>query len=285
MLIDLQIHSTYSDGYLSPTELAENLKSHGIKAASLTDHNTVGGLVEFARACRKNGIKYIPGLELYVKMGSKKFNILWYNFDDGHPDLHKLLRGSQLRRRMAMRKFLEKLKTTGLNIDVYKILDKYSHYIPLNHVIDDIFSAPENRAIARKVIGKKIREEDIINTFFYNNNLGHLHETCVEIKDVLNLRKRVGGQIILNHPGKYDHLEKNFLIKLKELGVDGIEVLSPHHSIGAVMYSQYIANELKFITTGGSDFHKFEENGLIKCSCNYFKIDSGYLPGVKKVIG
>ncbi len=43
MLIDLQLHSTYSDGRLTPTEAAKFAVSNNVKVASLTDHNTVGG--------------------------------------------------------------------------------------------------------------------------------------------------------------------------------------------------------------------------------------------------
>ena len=138
MLIDLQLHSTYSDGYLTPTELADFLLKNKVEVASLTDHNTVGGLDEFKLACRKNGIKPIAGMEIYVKLNHKKFNLLWYNFDDKNPGLHKLLRLSQVRRRNQIRRALIKLKKLGLIINENKILDKYGHYISLNHIIKDI---------------------------------------------------------------------------------------------------------------------------------------------------
>ena len=68
--------------------------------------------------------------------------------------------------------------------------------------------------------------------------------------------------------------------------MDGIEVLSPHHSIGSVMYSQAMARELDFITTGGSDFHRQERESLpIQNSWQYFKVDSKYLRKINKIIG
>ena len=123
MLIDLQLHSTYSDGYLTPSEAAKFLARESVKIASLTDHNTVGGLPEFKIACRKYGIKFITGLELYARLGNKKFNLIWYNFDYKNPLLHKLLRESQIRRRGMARIALEKLIQIGLKIDKNKILD------------------------------------------------------------------------------------------------------------------------------------------------------------------
>lgn len=287
MLIDLQLHSTYSDGYLAPRELAKFVARQGIKTAALTDHDTVGGLGEFRRACQQYKIKPITGLELYTKLKSKRFNLLWYNFDDKNPELHAFLRNIQIRRRGQVRRVLKKLVKCGFKININKILDKYNHYVPLNHIVDEIWSVSTNRAKIKKDLkNKKPRQEEIIGAYFYNKKIGRLHEARIDIKRILNLRKKIGGQIILNHPGRDNRLEKNFLTTLKRLGVDGIEVLSPHHSIGAVMCAQFMAEELGFIMTGGSDFHLFEgEKRPTQNSWNYFKIDSKFLKGLNKIIG
>ncbi len=169
MLIDLQLHSTYSDGYLTPTQLAKFIASRGVKAAALTDHNTVRGLDEFGRACRLLKIKPITGLELYVKLNHKKFNVLWFNFDDKNPELHNLLRLTQTIRRNRARNILKKLEKIGYKINHNKIIDKYIHYVPINHVTDDIYSIPFNRALAKKRLGiRDPREEEIVREYFYN---------------------------------------------------------------------------------------------------------------------
>jgi len=286
MLIDLQVHSTYSDGYLTPSELAEFLKSRGVAAASLTDHNTIAGQEEFFRACQKEKIKAIPGLELYVKLGGRKFNLLWFNFRDD-PALHSLLRESQLRRKSIARRMLKALKNHGFKIKINATVDKYAHYIAINHLIDDMLKNPFNRKkIKRELKVKIIREDEVIRNFFRNPEIGVLRESYLNVKRVIALRKKLGGQLILNHPGKYNQLKRDFLLKLKKIGFEGLEVLSPHHNLGTVMYAQSLARELKFISTGGSDFHKFERTkSRVKCSHDYYRIDSDYLNGVKKIIG
>ncbi len=286
MLIDLQLHSNYSDGYLSPTEVAQFMARQGVCIAALTDHNTISGLDEFRRACRQYNIKAITGLELYVKLNNHKFNALWYNFDDTDPELHKILRDSQMRRRGRVRAILEQLANKGFKIDVDKIIDKYNHYVPINHVVDDIMSNTVNRhKITRDTGNKNPREDEIIRELFYNDKYGHLHESYININRIIKLRKKIGGQLILNHPAKYGYVKKDFLEKIKKLGFDGIEVLSPHHSVGAVMYLQFCARELDFIATGGSDFHRFEgQRALIQDSWQYFKIDSKYLRKINKIL-
>lgn len=286
MLIDLQLHSNYSDGYLTPTELAKFVVGQGVKVASLTDHNTVRGLGEFKRACLKYKIKPIIGMELYVKLGTRRLNLLWYNFDRKDPGLHKVLRNSQIRRRGQVRKILTKLKRRGFKIDIEKILDKYTHYIPVNHIVDDIWSVPHNRKKIKKLLeNKNPREGEIIGGLFRNKDIGKLHESYIDIKRILHLRKKIGGQLILNHPGKHNRLKRDLLISLKKIGLDGFELTSPHHSIGTVMYGQGLASELDLITTGGSDFHRHEgKNFSIQNSWQYYKIDTKHLRKVNRII-
>lgn len=286
MLIDLQLHSTYSDGYLTPTELVKFIAKQGVKIAALTDHNTVGGLDEFRQACRACKIKPIIGVELYVKLGDRRINLLWFNFDDADPEFHRILRNSQIRRRNKIRKVLINLVKIGFKIEVEKILDKYTHYIPVNRMVDEVWAVPANRAkIKRELKNTNPRENEIIGEYFYNKKIGKLHESYISIERILKLRRRIGGQLILNHPGKHNQLKEELLGKLKKMGIDGLEIFSPHHSIGSVMYAQSIANQLDLITTGGSDFHRHERGTVkIKNCYDYFKVDLKYLKRINEII-
>ncbi len=287
MLIDLQIHSTYSDGFLTPEKLASFLKQQGIKVASLTDHNTVGGLARFKEACKKKKIKTIPGMELYVSYKRKRVNMIWYNFNEDDAEVHKVLRNSHTRRRGSVRRILEKLQGQGFTINIDKILDKYIRYIPINYIVQDLWSVPANRAKIKKELNKKtIREEDIVYAYFKNPAIGKLTETYISLAKILKLREKAGGQIVLNHPAKHGYINENFWGDLKKVGIDGVEILSPHHSVGAIMYIQDLAAKFDFIETGGSDFHRHEgDNYLIQNSSQYFKIDSKYLRKIDQIIG
>lgn len=288
MRIDLQLHSTYSDGYLTPTELAKFAHDKGIKVAAITDHNTMRGYDEFKVACKEYGIKPIVGMELYVKYRNKAFNILWYNYDRKNPDLHKMLRDTQIKRRRLMREVLESLQKRGFKFDIYKILDKYNHYVPLNHVVDDFLSNKDNlQKVKKQLKTDDVMEGFVINEYFKNKKYAVLHNSYVTVNRLLKLKRKVGGKIILCHPAKHHHVQEKLIAKLKDIKfIDGLEIMSPHHSYGAVMYLQHIARQFKLIETGGSDFHRFEGGGYpIQYSWDYFKIQSRYLKGVKKVIG
>ncbi|MEA3398636.1 MAG: hypothetical protein U9R06_02740, partial [Patescibacteria group bacterium] len=69
-------------------------------------------------------------------------------------------------------------------------------------------------------------------------------------------------------------------------GLDGIEIMSPHHSYDAMVYLQQLAQEKKLVVTGGSDFHRFEGGAhRLQHAWQYYRVDSEMLKGVDKIIG
>lgn len=296
MLIDLQIHSNFSDGFLTPRELVKKLKKEGAKVAALTDHNTISGQEEFFIEAKKVGIKAIWGLEIYVKFKGKTINLLWYNFDPKNEDLNKILLSSRKHRTLLVKKALIKLKHRGFKIDSDKLLANFGDYIPVNRLGAMIV---ENKINYQKIVkalkekkGDKnvilpLREEDILGELFFNKKYGRLSESYIDFTRILKIKKQVGGQIIFCHPGKHNKFSKNTTEKIKDIGlIDGIEVLSPHHSIGAIMYSQFLAEKLDLIATGGSDFHLLEGGtALIQSSSDWFRVCSSKLRRIKEIIG
>lgn len=286
MRIDLQVHSTYSDGYLTPTQLAKLMHKHEIKVASVTDHNTVGGIEEFKIACKKYKIKAIPGMELYVRLKNKKFNILWYNFDDTSPKLHKMLRDSQTRRRRQIRKILKKLVAKGFKMEIEKTLDKFNHYVPINKIVDELMSVKSNEKRIKKELNSPYPSEgDIIKEYFRNPSIGILINSYINVERIVKLRDEIGGQLVVCHPGKHNNAKRAFLEKARKVGIDGVELLSPHHTFGTVMHIQRMAREFDFIETGGSDFHRMESGNMpLRYSWEYYQINTRHMRGIKKVI-
>ena len=81
---DLQSHSTYSDGALAPAEVVAGAHAAGVELLSLTDHDSVDGLGEAARAAAALGISVVSGVEIstHDEAGSD-LHILGYRFDLG----------------------------------------------------------------------------------------------------------------------------------------------------------------------------------------------------------
>lgn len=90
--VDFHCHSTYSDGTLSPRELAEQLADDGVAFAALTDHNTVEGLPAFAQALARHEVGAVTGVEISAWHESGEVHLLGYGFDPNHSELQDVLR-------------------------------------------------------------------------------------------------------------------------------------------------------------------------------------------------
>ncbi len=286
MLIDLQLHSTYSDGYYSPQKLVKMLASHQVKVASLTDHNSLFGQAEFFRACRQYRIKAIPGLELYVKHKQHRFSLLWYNFLLDSPDLHNILAGTWKKRIKNISRGIDRLAKQGFKFDLEKFCQKHPGYLPINHLIGELWLNSHNRRLIKQDLqNNNPLEEEIIRHYFYPKHGSRLPESYVSFKRIVDLRKKIGGQLILAHPTVNRKLKNNILVDLKEAGLDGIEVLSPHHNYSNILQLANLAQKFDFIASGGSDFHlpRFFHFGP-RFSWQWFKIDSRYLRRINQII-
>lgn len=111
--VELHCHSSCSDGVLSPGALAEALASSGVAIASLTDHNTVDGLLEFGRTLRRREIGFIPGVEITTQYGEKEAHLLAYGFDPGNAELLAVLKSLRQVRPPEVQSVAGSIRRTG----------------------------------------------------------------------------------------------------------------------------------------------------------------------------
>ncbi len=91
IIVNLHLHSNFSDGELSPESLAAKLSAAGVRFASLTDHDTIEGLPRFQKAAKKRGISVLPGVELTTWFNGRELHLLGFGFDPEFPDLRATL--------------------------------------------------------------------------------------------------------------------------------------------------------------------------------------------------
>ena len=84
MKADLHLHTSASDGALSPAETVAHIVSLGAELIAVTDHDTVDGLDEAAAAARDAGVKFVPGIEISARSNGE-IHILGYNIDYKNP--------------------------------------------------------------------------------------------------------------------------------------------------------------------------------------------------------
>lgn len=114
--VDLHLHTTASDGVMSPSEIVRYAKTKGLQAISITDHDTIEGLEEGLAEGERINFEVIPGIEISAEHPPGSMHLLGYLFDIHHPLLKERLAHLQKARAERNPKIVEKLKKLGLSV-------------------------------------------------------------------------------------------------------------------------------------------------------------------------
>lgn len=255
--IDLQMHSHYSDGSKSPTELVKLLVSKKIVVAALTDHNTIHGQYEFMAAAKKFNIKTIYGVELYIEHKKRLLHLLGYNIDINNAELHDTLRETQVKRKKLIERIVPELKKVGLRLDISELFSQPATYIGIANVIRTMERNQKNVAVIRRALGKKEYDFfEIYNKFFSKSCRCYVPEVSLPARTAFELLRRAHGVAVLSHPGWQLSFRDDYVIgELKKMGMKGIECFSSHHNWDQTAHYQMVAKRYNLIVTGGSDYH------------------------------
>lgn len=246
---DLHIHTYYSDGLLSPNEVAATAKRNGLNLISVTDHDTVSAYGEVKKACGDTGLKCVKGIEVSAYSNGVKLHTLGYNFkqtEEMEKFLKELYDGSFAR----TREILKKLKAVGVNLTLEEVLaERKKENTPLHGMF-----------IARAGCKKGYSATPFS---FYAK---YLNRGCAGFSDIgrpspertVEIISLSGGAVSLAHPQRVE-MEKeelfNLIKSLKDRGLYGIEGVYSSHTKSETEYYKEIARELGLEITGGSDTH------------------------------
>ncbi|MDA1096405.1 MAG: PHP domain-containing protein, partial [Chloroflexi bacterium] len=114
MSADLHLHSTMSDGLLTPTNLIHQASEAGITILALTDHDSTDGLAEaMVAAAAHPDLTLIPGIELSTDVPAGEVHVLGYFIDVDDPELQKLLASFRDDREARAKEMVERLGELG----------------------------------------------------------------------------------------------------------------------------------------------------------------------------
>ncbi len=241
---DLHVHSTASDGTLAPSALAVLAKRAGLTHLAVTDHDSVAGIAEAARACRRLDIVLIPGVELSATApDGGDVHVLGYFIDTESAELLEHLedlRAARLRRAAVM---VESLNRAGVPVtldDVLRFADGGS--VGRAHVARAIVSAGHAPTVA-----------DAFHRFIGRGEPHYVAKDARTANEVIQCVLRAGGIPVLAHPGVGDHM--HLIGALVAPGLQGIEAFHPEHGPERTAQLERIADQSGLLVTGGSDFH------------------------------
>lgn len=240
---DLHIHTVHSDGEMSPAKIFEMANKIGLRAISITDHDTIDGCREAHSLKEQYDIQFIDGVELSCHQYGKEYHLLGYFIDIKNNSLLQHLDDFRTVRYKRALKMIEKIQRLGLDLSFEEVLEKAG-------------DAP----LTRPHFAKAMAEKEIVSSYREAFSL-YLAEgkPCYESKQQFSITNAIKlindaeGVSVLAHPGKT--LSQQTLYDIIELGIDGIEVIHPSHDLELQKFYHNVCSQFWLLETGGSDFH------------------------------
>ncbi len=257
--VDLHIHSTFSDGTFTPTDLVKMYKEDGYDLISITDHDETGGVEEAIEAGRQFGVKVVPGIEIGSVINDRnELHILGYDLDINDENLQMELSDMRDYRNNRNDKLLKVLQDKG-----YKITREDLFQRP-----DQDYIAKPNFALAlvkRGYVGS-VQEAFTSKDFLAAPDASALKQKKVDTRDAVRWILEAGGIAGLAHPmkikgigekGSEEYFEELEAIvrQLAEMGATALECYHPSADEAQSERLVKMANKYQLLITRGSDYH------------------------------
>jgi len=249
LMIDLHMHSTCSDGTLTPEELVAAALDLGLEAAALTDHDTVSGVERFLSAASGTPLHAVPGVELASMLFNKDIHIVGLFIDSACPSLLSALEQMRLWREERNAEMVEKIRSKG-------------YEITMDEVLAEAGGESVGRPHMASVLLKKGYFQDMQSVFgrlIGRNGSCYILRKYYPVDACIRLIHEAGGLAIWAHPLHAAHGARAALRKigsrLISYGLDGLEC---YYSMFAEQQQDDaldFACARSLLVSGGSDFH------------------------------
>lgn len=269
---DLHVHSTASDGTDPPEQLGALARAAGVHAIALTDHDTTAGLAKAAEGCEQADVAFVPGIEVSVDPGPLMIN---RDESEGDATSTNVVRRGTLHilglfvepSDVELAKISEQMKQArdSRNPEIIKQLQSLG--IPIDYEeVESLAQREGTVTIGRPHIGQVLIEKGLVSnmTDAFKRYIGQGGEAFVRRDrlsptDAIAAIHHAGGAAVLAHPVQLyyetDQQLEHIVSRLKEAGLDAIEVQHSDHSDEHVAQFQALALKFDLLMSGGSDYH------------------------------
>lgn len=262
-IIDLHIHTTMSDGVLTPKQVIDEAEKNGVSVIAIADHDTIEAytddLIEYAK--NKN-IKLISAVEISTKIEKAGIHVLGYNIDLNDEEFKESLFKIRNSRHDYLHKVSMKLKELGYCINEEK-LDEIDS-VTKAHISLDVIENEKNKEILLKEFGHIPNKGEFIETIMNENCPAYVKKETVTPEIAAQIIRKAKGKVVLAHPVAYVYedklIDKDILQIIENMKPDGLEanylyVDKNNKRINDIKKWSDFAKENNLFVTVGSDFH------------------------------
>ncbi|MCK5514295.1 MAG: PHP domain-containing protein [Deltaproteobacteria bacterium] len=256
MYIDLHIHTTESDGTLTPSQVVRYAKEKGLKAIAITDHDTIHGNEEAIKEGISEGVEVIPGVEISVDYSPGTMHMLGYFITTEDPILNEKLTLLQDSRADRNPRIIEKLNKLGLSLTYDEVVQvSGGGQVGRPHMA---------QVLMKKGYTKSIKEA--FDKYLGKGAPAYLDKFRLSAVEAITMITDAGGIPVLAHPftlycKSSDELDA-LVEKLVNQGLQGLEVYYSEHDERKTSSYKLLAKRYNLAITGGSDFHGKNMKGI-----------------------
>lgn len=253
--IDLHVHSTRSDGTMTPKELVDYAVQKGLAAMALTDHDTVDGIDEIMEYAKDKPVEIIPGIEYSTEYNGRDVHIVGLFIDHKAPVFSEYLARFLQSRIDRNHKLCANLRSAGIDITYEALLAAFpdavitrAHYAKF--LLDKGYVKSRNEAFER---------------YLGDHTPYFVHREKITPEEVIDVTRKAGGIPVLAHPTLYGlgSEQLDLLVKrLKAAGLMGIETHYSTYTPAEEKKIKALADKYGLLPSGGSDFHGENKPGL-----------------------
>ena len=242
--VDLHMHSTASDGVLSPAAVVAAAAKARLALMCLTDHDTAGGVPEARAAGEALGIEVAAGIELSAHDGDKEVHLL----------------GLHLARLDVMEARATEFRAARERRGAQMVATLNAHGIPI--ALDVVLAGAGGGALGRPHVARALIAGGWVRDMreAFDKWLGNGRPACVEkerldVADAIALVHAAGGVAVFAHPGADGDSAR--VERLAALGLDGLEIKHPSHTADEAARLMLLCDAFDLVPSGGSDWHGY----------------------------
>lgn len=265
-IIDLHIHTTISDGALTPQEVIDEAVTNGVSTIAIADHDTVEAYTpELIKYAEEKTIELIPAVEISTKTKKCGIHVLGYQIDITNQEFKTQLAKLRNARHDYLSDVSNKLEELGYHLNVEE-LDKIDA-VTKAHIALDVVENPINKKLLLESFGHIPGKGEFIETIMNEGCPAYVKKNSITPKEAADLIRSAGGKVVLAHPVAYvyeDGLTEDDILELVEdiepYGIEAnyIYVDRNDRKINDITIWNEFAKKHNLHTTIGSDFHNHD---------------------------
>lgn len=244
------MHTTASDGTLTPSAVMELCYECGVHIAAITDHDTTAGLDEANEAAKKKGIYFVPGVEMSCLWGGKTIHVVGLGLSENRDELEELMAATRRKRDHRALEVAQKFASLGIH-------DMFEKALAFSQGRKTLARPHFARALLAAGIVKNMQEA--FDKYLGDGKICYVPTPWPALHQVVAAISLAHGLPVLAHPGRYkfsnpwqlDALVQEFA----QCGGKGIEVVSGSQRAAYTAKCLAWSEQFHLYASTGSDFH------------------------------